>query len=391
MKRAVLGLLLILVVGTAALWSQGGFPAVMTKFASSRDDGDAHANTKAQRGTNAAIPVVLTQVKRMSVPLSFSTIGTIQPTASIAITSQVSGTISAVDVADGAEVKQGDILVEIDGRLIATQIEQAHATVVRDQANIEKAQRDLDRVNKLLNSKFETQENAADAQTVLDLAKAALLSDQAALHNLQIQQEYYTIRAPLAGRIGTVQVKPGSTIVAGTQASPIVTLNAFDPIYVAVGIPQKMIAELSEDKAQGLAKVSLTIPGRDDKREGPVTVIDNAADATTGLITVFATIGNAPALLWPGEIVNVDVSFHNEADALVIPGEAVQSNPQGNYVYTVDGDSEAHVSPVVIARNANGMAVVASGLDEGDSVVVDGQLQLSEGVRVSTKQAQAGN
>lgn len=387
MKRLIMVLLLILVVGGAAAWSQGWIPVAWTKSASNQDEGDK-SNGKTHHHGNAAIPVVLAQAKRMTVPLTFSTIGTIQPTASIAITSQVSGTVSAVDVADGAEVKQGDVLVEVDARLIATQIEQGQAAVVRDQANIDKAQRDLDRVNKLLNSKFETKENAADAQTVLDLAKATLLSDQAALHNLEIQKEYYTIHAPLAGRIGTVQVKPGSTIVAGAQASPIVTLNAFDPIYVAVGIPQKMIAELSEDKAKGLAKVSLAIPGLDEKRDGPVTVIDNTADAATGLITVLATISNSPALLWPGEIVNVEVNFHNEADALVIPGEAVQTNPQGNYVYTVDGDSKAHVSPVTIARNANGMAVVTRGLDEGVSVVVDGQLQLSEGALVSTKQAE---
>lgn len=387
MKRLIMVLLLILVVGGAAAWSQGWIPVAWTKSASNQDEGDTPKG-KTHHRDNAAIPVVLAQAKRMTVPLTFSTIGTIQPTASIAITSQVSGTVSAVDVADGAEVKQGDVLVEVDARLIATQIEQGQAAVVRDQADIDKAQRDLDRVNKLLNSKFETKENAADAQTTLDLAKATLLSDQAALHNLEIQKEYYTIHAPLAGRIGTVQVKPGSTIVAGAQASPIVTLNAFDPIYVAVGIPQKMIAELSEDKAKGLAKVSLAIPGLDEKRDGPVTVIDNTADAATGLITVLATISNSPALLWPGEIVNVEVNFHNEADALVIPGEAVQTNPQGNYVYTVDGDSKAHVSPVTIARNTNGMAVVTRGLDEGVSVVVDGQLQLSEGALVSTKQAE---
>ena len=159
-------------------------------------------------------------------------------------------------------------------------------------------------------------------------------------------------------------------------------LNVFDPIYVAVGIPQKMMADLAEDWAKGVAKVRLGVPGKDDEREGSITVIGNAAEQATGLIAVMASIRNAPAVLWPGETVNVDVIFHEEPNALVVPGDAVATNQQGNYVYTVDQTGHAHMSPVVIARNVNRMAMVASGLNEGDSVVVDGQLQLTDGAEL---------
>lgn len=380
MKRIILLLIFFLAIAVAAIgyWFSGGM---------SMRPADAQDAATRQHRPEAAIPVVLAQAKRMTLPVSFSTIGTIQPIASIAVTSQVSGIVSEVAVADGAAVKQGDVLIELDARLIDTQIAQGEAAVVRDQANITKAQRDLDRINRLLTNKFETQENAADAQTALDLAKATLASDQAGLENMQIQREYYTIHAPVTGRIGTVPVKPGSTIVAGAQASPIVTINVFDPVYVAVGIPQRLIADLAEDKAQGVAKVSLAVPGRSDKREGPVTVIDNAANAASGLVTALASVPNSPEVLWPGEIVNVDVIFRDQPDALAVPNQAIQTNQQGSFVYAVDASQRAHVKPVVIDRTLNGMTVIASGLNEGDNVVTDGQLLLSNGALVSTKQA----
>ena len=382
MKRFVLLVCFFLAVVVAAFtYWQGGLPM---RNAEAQDA----ARTRQTRDT--AIPVVLAQAKRMTVPVVFSTIGTIEPVASIAVTSQVSGIVSEVAVADGAEVKQGDILIALDARLIDTQIDEAKATIAKDKATIDKAGRDLDRVNRLLKSKFETEENAADAQTTLDLAQATLASDEAALRNLDVQREYYTIHAPVSGRIGTVPVKPGSTIVAGAQASPIVTVNVFDPVYVAVGIPQKMVADLAADKAQNHARISLTVPGREDKLEGAVAVIDNSANAATGLVTAYATLANAPAVLWPGEVVNADVIFRDEADALTIPNQAIQTNQQGTYVYTVDGGGRAHVKLVTVARSLKGMTVIAQGLNEGDTVVTDGQLLLSDGAAVSTKQAMQG-
>jgi len=383
MKRFVLLLCFFLAIAIAAAgyWFTEGTAPRLT---------DAQNPASRQHKPEAAIPVVLAQAKRMTLPVSFSTIGTIQPIASIAVTAQVSGTVSRVAVADGADVKQGDVLIELDARLIDTQIAQGQATVAKDQATITKAQRDLERINRLLANKFETQENAADAQTTLDLARATLASDQAGLHYLDIQREYYTIHAPVSGRIGTIAVKPGSTIVSGAQASPIVTINVFDPIYVAVGIPQKMVADLAEDKAQGVAKISLTIPGRTDKREGQVTAIDNSANAATGLVTVFASISNTPSVLWPGEIVNADVIFRDQPDALAVPNEAIQTNQQGSYVYAVDANARAHVKPVVIDRSMRGLTVIASGINEGDNVVTDGQLLLSNGALVSVKQAMEG-
>jgi multidrug efflux system membrane fusion protein len=139
-----------------------------------------------------------------------------------------------------------------------------------------------------------------------------------------------------------------------------------------------------------VAKVSLAVPGRNDQREGPVTAIDNAANAASGLVTAYASIPNAPEALWPGEIVNVDVIFRDQADALAVPNEAIQTNQQGSYVYAVDQDQRAHVKPVTIDRSLKGMTVIASGLNAGDNVVTDGQLLLSNGTLVSIKQAMEG-
>ncbi|MFZ5677789.1 MAG: efflux RND transporter periplasmic adaptor subunit [Pseudomonadota bacterium] len=375
-----IALLLCFLSAIAAAWAGYRY---LGAFAEHRAD----ARTAPAQRAESAVPVTLAETRRMTLPVSFATIGTVQPIASIAVTSQVSGIVSKVAVTDGADVKEGDLLIELDARLVDTRIEEAQATLAKDQANIDKDSRDLARIDKLLAGRFETEENAADAQTALDLAKATLQSHQAALHSLQVQREYYTIHAPVSGRIGTVPVKPGSTIVSGQQASPIVTVNVFDPIYVAVGIPQKMVADLAEDKNLGLARVRLTVPGRSETQTGAVTAIDNAANPATGLVTAYATIANAPALLWPGEIVNVEVIFRDEPDQLTVPDDAVRTNQQGSYVYAVDSQQRAHVKSVVVARNVRGMTVIASGLKEGEQVVIDGQLLLSDGALVSVRQA----
>jgi multidrug efflux system membrane fusion protein len=392
MRRVALLIVFLGLVG-AAVYVYRVHPEWVDRVASliGRSDSEARSVSDSGRKGRAApqnaVPVVIAAATRKTVPITFSTIGTVTATASIPLISQVSGMVAAVKVADGAKVNQGEVIVEIDARLIDTQIEQAQAAIVRDNANIDKAKRDLSRIERLIKSKFETTENLANAQTALDLANATLTSDQAALHNLEVQREYYSIRAPVTGRIGLINVKPGAFVMANSPASPIATLNSFDPIYVSVGIPQKMIAELAEDRDKGLAKVRLTVPGRDEQRDGPVSVIGNAAEPATGLVTVLASIKNDPPALWPNETVNVDVIFRDEPNALVVPGDAVATNQQGNYVYTVDETGHAHVSPVVVSRNVGTLAMVARGLNDGDRVVVDGQLQLSDGALVAVKQA----
>ena len=221
MKRIILLLSFFLAIAVAAAgyWFAEGM---------SLRPADAQDAATRQHRPETAIPVVLAQAKRMTLPVSFSTIGTIQPVASIAVTAQVSGTVSRVAVADGAQVKQGDVLIELDARLIDTQIAQAEATVAKDEANIAKAQRDLGRINHLLASKVETLENAADAQTTLDLAKATLAFDQAGLNNLRIQWEYYTIHAPVTGRIGTA-ITTHSVWGARPEAAPDDVLTMAPP------------------------------------------------------------------------------------------------------------------------------------------------------------------
>lgn len=148
MKRLVFLAGFFLAVATAALFYwQGGLPM---------REAEAEATSQPRQARDAAIPVVLAQARRMTLPVVFSTIGTIEPTASILVTAQVSGMVSEVAVADGAEVKQGDVLIALDARLIDTQIDEAQAAIAKDNANIGKAQRDLDRINKLLINKFET-------------------------------------------------------------------------------------------------------------------------------------------------------------------------------------------------------------------------------------------
>jgi RND family efflux transporter MFP subunit len=333
------------------------------------------------------VSVELAKAERKSVPVDVDAIGTVTPISSVALKSRVETTIVSVHFEDGAKVAENDLLFTLDSRQIDAQIEQAEGTLAKDQAQLEGAQRDLRRYNDLVGKGATTQVNVDNAKTQSDILIATIKADQAALDNLKVQKSYTLIRSPFAGRISAANVKVGN-FVRPADLTSLAVINQMAPVYVTFAVPQRVLVDLRDAMAKGDSSVTATIPGHQRSESGKVAMVENTVDATTGMVTVRGIMNNENESLWPGILVATKLVIRNE-DAIVVPTVAVQRSQNGNYVFVVK-DGVAKQQPVKVDRTSQGVSVISEGLTGDESVVVDGQLLLSNGTRVEPRATKAG-
>lgn len=338
-------------------------------------------------GPARTVPVFMASVMQKPMPVRFDTIGVVQPVASVVLRSRVESQVVEVLAADGATVKEGDVIVRLDQRTIEAQIKQAEAQLTRSQAQLEQAQRDVRRLEQLIANDAGSRVTLDNNRTQVATLQAQIMADQAALENLKVQLGFYTIRAPISGRIGVVGVKPGNIAKTAENATPFATLIQTSPIYVAFAVPQKLLTELRDAMNNGTVMVTATPQGATKSATGKIVVIDNSVDNASGTITLRAVFDNADELLWPGALCNVRVTLRTINDAIVVPREAVQTGQNGNFVFIVQ-EGVAKVRPVTVDRSVDNETIIASGLKAGESIVTDGQLLLTDGARVEQKGGQ---
>jgi membrane fusion protein, multidrug efflux system len=333
------------------------------------------------------VSVELAKAERKSVPVDVDAIGMVTPISSVALKSRLETTIVSVHFEDGAKVNEGDLLFTLDARQIDAQIEQAEGVLAKDQAQLEGAQRDVRRYSELIGKGATTQVNLDNAKTAADILIGTIKADQSALDNLKVQKSYTLIRAPFSGRISAANVKVGN-FVRPADTAPLAIINQMAPVYVAFAIPQRVLVDLREAMAKGDSGVTATIPGHQRSETGKVAMVDNTVDATTGMVTVRGIMNNENETLWPGTLVATKLVIRSE-DSVVVPTVAVQRSQNGNYVFLVK-DGIAKVQPVKVDRTFQGTSVISEGLSGDESVVVDGQLLLSDGSRVEPRAPKAG-
>lgn len=333
------------------------------------------------------VSVELAKAERKSVPVDVDSIGTVTPISSVALKSRVETTIVSVHFEDGAKVNEGDLLFTLDARQIDAQIEQAVGTLAKDQAQLEGAQRDFKRYGELIGKGATTQVNLDNAKTAADILIGTIKADQSALDNLKVQKSYTLIRAPFSGRISAANVKVGN-FVRPADIVPLAVINQMAPVYVTFPIPQRVLVDLREAMGKGDSRVTATIPGHQRSENGKVAMVENTVDATTGMVTVRGIMNNENESLWPGTLVATKLIIRSE-DAVVVPTVAVQRSQNGNYVFVVK-DGVAKVQPVKVDRTFQGTSVILEGLSGDESVVIDGQLLLSDGSRVEPRARKAG-
>jgi multidrug efflux system membrane fusion protein len=339
-------------------------------------------------GTPRSVPVDVAVAVKKKVPVRVDLLGTVTPIASVAVKARVDSEISAVHFSDGATVKQGDPLFTLDSRAIQAQIKQVEGLLAGAKAQLAQAQRDVDRYTELLAKNATTQVTLSNALTQTNIFRAAVDSNTAQLELLRVQLDFTNIRAPIGGRVSMAAVKVGN-YARQADPTPLATIIQAAPVYVTFALPQRNLPDLRQALANETATIKSVIPGDPRRAEGQVTMIENTVDAATGTVPVRATMPNTDELLWPGTLVTVQLTFREE-EAVAVPPTAVQVSQTGNYVFVVK-DNIATVQAVKVARAQDGESILESGLAGGETVVTDGHLQITDGARVSPREAKAGS
>jgi multidrug efflux system membrane fusion protein len=331
-----------------------------------------------------SVPVNTAAVVRKSMPLELRVIGSAEAYSTVAIRSQITGQLTAVNFREGDEVKQGQVLFELDRRPLEAALQQAQANLDRDMAQAANALVQSKRLQDLVDRGISPREQVETSRTAVAALNATVAADRATVENATVQLQYATITAPISGRTGALLVNQGN-LVRANDATPLVTINQVSPISVTFAIPESRLPELNRYLASGSLQVTATPPNGDSPARGRIAFVDNAVDQNTGTIRIKATFPNEQRTLWPGQYVNVVVTLATEPGAIVVPTVAVQEGQQGPYVFAVKQDKTVEMRSVTIARASGAETIIASGVEPGETVVTDGHLRLVAGSRVSEK------
>ena len=344
-------------------------------------DSRAKEGRKAAKGP-PAVPVTVAAVVQETVPVRLRAIGNVEAFQTVAIKARVDGQITEVNFKEGAPVKKSDVLFRIDPRPIEAALRQAEANALRDRAARDQAQSQAKRYEELLQKNFISKEAYAQFRTNADTAAAVAKGSQAALENARLNLEYCTIHSPLDGYVGKVLLQAGN-LVKANDLNPLVVINQVRPIYVNFAVPEQELPEVRKRMAEGPVRVEvLPVEAAQRHPEGQLIFIDNAVDPSTGTIRMRAQFENEDAVLWPGQFVNLSVRLYDQVDAIVIPTQAVQTGPEGQYVYVIGEEMTAEMRRIGVLRTDGDRSIVEKGLKAGERVVTRGQLRLGPKVRV---------
>ena len=358
------------------------------------------------------VPVTVATVRQKTVPVEEQVIGNVEAYSTISVKAQVSGQLTEVHFKEGDFVKKNDLLFVIDPRPFQAALDQAVATVAkdeavlgqakatlaRDEANLRYQKATADRYAALFQggiiSKDQSEQLAATADATsqavaadrasIDSASADLASAHAAVDSARVQVGYTTIRSPIDGRTGNVSVKLGN-VVAATNVE-LVTITQVEPIYVTFSVPEALLSEIRRYMEQRPLTVRAQIQDEASAEEtGELTFVDNAVDTTTGTIKLKGTFVNHDHKLWPGQFVRVTLRLSERPNAVVVPNEAIQTGQNGTFVYVVKPNRSVEVRPVVTSLRVNQDMVVDKGLQKDEVVVTEGQLRLAPDSRVAVR------
>jgi membrane fusion protein, multidrug efflux system len=345
----------------------------------------------ARASTQMAVPVAVATAERRDVPVYLKGLGSVTASNTVSVRSRVDGQLTQINFREGQHVKQGELLAVIDPRPYQVALAQAQANLFRDQAQSRDARLNYERYKSLLDDSGGISRQQVDTQRAsAEQLEGAVRADQAQIDNAKLNLVYTHITAPISGRIGLRLVDVGNMVHA-TDANPLLVITQLQPIAVLFTLPEDSLLNVSQHMHAGTLPVEAY--SRDDLTKmatGKLLTIDNQIDQSTGTGRLKAMFDNPDDALWPNQFVNVRLLLETHKNSIVIPSVAVQTGPQGSYVFTVKPDKTVDVRPVKVSFTQNNVASIASGLAPGEVVVVDGQEKLRAGSKVDTHAATGG-
>lgn len=336
-------------------------------------------------GGGGPAPVYVGQVQKKNVPLVIEAIGAVEPIRTTAVRSQVTGILVKIAIKEGQTVKEGDLLFEIDPRPFENALRSAEADLQKAKVQLETARAQVARYKSLTTDQMVSKEQFEKISDTARSLESEVQSDESRLATAKLQLEYCSIRAPLSGRTGNISVHEGDLIRVNEAGGLLVTINQVSPIYVTFGVPQQYFGSLVRYRETGTLKVAVVPPGIDEKPEtGELTFMDNTVDSSTGTLKLKGSFPNPQQRLWPGQFATVTVTLA-APEVLTVANSAIQTSQSGQHVYVVKADKTAELRPVIVERLYEADAVIAKGLVEGETIVVDGQLRVLPGKPVDVK------
>jgi multidrug efflux system membrane fusion protein len=338
------------------------------------------------------VPASTTRVTQEDVPIFLNGTGAAQALATVTVRTRVDGQLDHINYIEGQDVKAGQLLAQIDARPFQAQLAQAAAQKARDEAQWENAKLDLQRDNQLIKDDATTQQALDTQRALVNQLAAAVETDKAQINYAQVQLDYTTIKAPLAGRVGAKLVDPGNIVHAADQTGLLV-INQVDPISVVFTLPESAFPDINS-ALHGGAKLAVlaysreTDPvGNSEKvlAKGTLVLLNNQIDTTSGTIQLKANFANPGHVLWPGQYLNVGLQLGVRHNALTVPSAVIQRSQTGTYVFLVNQDESVEIRQVTVLQMQDGKAVIGKGLAAGDRVVLDGQYKLKPGIHIEEK------
>jgi multidrug efflux system membrane fusion protein len=374
-----------------------------------------------------AVPVTVARAVSGDFPETVQALGAAQAWRSDVILAQVTGVLTRVNFQEGSEVRAGQVLAEVDPASYEAAVVQAEGQLQRDQAVLSQARADLARYQLLLKEDSISSQQADDQEHVVKQDEGTVRVDQGVLQNARVNLGRCRIVSPISGRAGVRLVDAGNLVSAtgsissvpstaaatsastpgatggssggsggGAGGSGIVVINQLKPIAVTFTVPEGDFQRLLDTSD----RFKRPLPVQAFSQEtgalidaGELKIVDNRVDPSTGTVELKASFPNAAEKLWPGQFVNVRLTLQTLNRATVVPTTAVNRGPKGQFVFVVDRNRSAAVRPVQVGGSEGQLSMIASGVQPGEMVVVDGQMTLKNGslVRVAQTQAAAGS
>ncbi|RYY82754.1 MAG: efflux RND transporter periplasmic adaptor subunit [Comamonadaceae bacterium] len=361
---ALAGVLIVAVAGGSWWWS------------SQKARTAAPAGSAASAGAAPAL-VTLALARQQTVPVTVQVNGSVVSLNSVDLRPQVTNTVRQVHIKEGQFVKAGQLLFTLDDRPDQANLAKARAQQQRDEATLADLDRQYKRSQELVAQNFIAKSAADSTLSQLEAQKAAVAADRAAVQSAQVALGYTTLRAPIAGRIGAVNIYPGSLV---QPTATLVTVTQLDPIAVSFPVPEGQLQDLLA-AARERTPVEAMVTGRKKPLMGALNFVDNTVDPLVGTVRAKAVFANEDQALWPGQFVETRVTVRTLTDATVVPAAAVMMLADGASLYVVDAEQKA-TRRKVQSLYTFGTDVVVSGVQPGERVVIEGKQNVRPGGKV---------
>lgn len=349
---------------------------------------------KAKAPPPRSTPVVaVAKANRGPLPYVVNAPGQVEAARTVNVQSQVSGMLTRVAIAEGDEVREGQVLFEVDPRPFRAELLRVRSNLARDSANLLQARAVVTRYGALAKDGYMTREQMDQVTATASALEGTVAADLASVDAAKLAVDQSVIRAPISGRTGVLATKAGN-LVRALADPPLVVINEVRPIMVKFSIPEREFSEMRRRSGVNAPLDVAVRPGvlSDSARAigAKLAFVDNAINQATGSVALKARAPNLDGALWPGQFVNIALQLSVDSNAVTVPTQAVVTSQTGTFVFVIDAANKAKRRPIKVGRTSGSVVVIAEGLDGGETVITDGQNRLNDGATVEIRTVNAG-